>query len=103
MSAPVIVTLPHQLGLEGAKARLRGGLQRAASTVPMLTIEEERWEGDTLFFRVRAMGQVASGQVEVGADFARIEVRLPWLLARFAQAAQAAIKTRGGALLDKPK
>jgi hypothetical protein len=31
----------------------------------------------------------------------RVEVTLPWLLQRFAQAAQAAIKNRGNLLLTK--
>jgi hypothetical protein len=33
----------------------------------------------------------------------RLEVVLPWLLQRFAQMAQAAIRDRGTLLLNKPK
>ena len=101
MSAPLIVSIPHRLGREEAVRRLKAGLSRAAATVPVLKVDEERWDGDRMMFRVRAMGQAASGQVDVGDEHVRVEVTLPWLLQRFAQAAQAAIKARGNLLLTK--
>jgi putative polyhydroxyalkanoic acid system protein len=58
----------------------------------MLQVDEERWEGDRLFFRVRALGQAASGHLDVAEDHARLEVALPWLLQRFVKAAQVATK-----------
>ena len=54
-----------------------------------------------MIFRVRALGQAVSGQVDVADDHVRVEVTLPWLLQRFAQVAQAAIKNRGNLLLTK--
>jgi hypothetical protein len=54
-----------------------------------------------MVFRVRALGQAASGQVDVADDHVRLEVRLPWLLQRFAQMAQLAIRDRGTKLLTK--
>ena len=103
MSAPLIVTIPHRLGRDEAKRRLRDGLSRATAALPVLTVDEERWDGDRMAFRVRAMGQAASGNVDVDEDHVRLEVTLPWLLQRFAQVAQAAIQARGKLLLDKPK
>jgi hypothetical protein len=50
---------------------------------------------------VRAVGQAASGHIDVAEDHVRVEVMLPWLLQRFATAAQAAIRIRGQMLLDK--
>jgi Putative polyhydroxyalkanoic acid system protein (PHA_gran_rgn) len=67
----------------------------------VLSVDEERWEGDRMFFRVRAIGQAASGQIDVADDHVRLEVVLPWLLQRFAQMAQAAIRQRGQLLLTK--
>jgi hypothetical protein len=101
MSTPLIVSIPHRVGREEAVRRLKGGLARAAATVPVLQIDEERWEGDRLVFRVRALGQAASGHVDVAEDHARLEVTLPWLLQRFAKAAQVAIEKRGNLLLTK--
>jgi hypothetical protein len=101
MSAPLIVSIPHRLGREEAKRRLKDGLTRAAASMPVLQVEEERWEEDRLIFRVRALGQAASGYLDVAEDHARLEVTLPWLLQRFAKAAQAAIRNRGNLLLTK--
>ncbi|HEY2246413.1 MAG TPA: polyhydroxyalkanoic acid system family protein [Bradyrhizobium sp.] len=101
MSAPLVVSIPHRLGREEAARRLKGGLSRAAASVPVLSVDEERWEGDRMFFRVRAIGQAASGQIDIADDHVRLEVVLPWLLQRFAQMAQAAIRQRGQLLLTK--
>jgi hypothetical protein len=101
MSAPLVVSIPHRLGREEAARRLKGGLSRAAANVPVLSVDEERWEGDRMFFRVRAIGQAASGQIDVAEDHVRLEVVLPWLLQRFAEKAQTLIRERGQLLLTK--
>lgn len=101
MSAPLVVSIPHRLGREEAARRLKTGLTRAASSVPVLKVDEERWEQDRMTFRIRALGQAASGHLDVADDHVRLEVTLPWLLQRFAEAAQTAIRTRGKLLLDK--
>jgi hypothetical protein len=66
-----------------------------------MQVEEERWSGDTLAFRIRALGQIATGQVDVADDHVKVEVVLPWLLQRFAEMAQATIRKRGQLLLTK--
>jgi hypothetical protein len=101
MPAPLLVSIPHHLGREEAMRRLKGGLTRAAASFPVLKVDEERWEDDRMIFRVRALGQAASGHVVVADDHVQLEVTLPWLLQRFAQAAQAAIQKRGNLLLTK--
>jgi hypothetical protein len=101
MSTPFIVSIPHSLGREEATRRLRTGLMRAAASVPVLTVDEERWEDNRMIFRIRAMGQAASGHLDVADDHVRLEVMLPWLLQRFAQMAQGAIQNRGRLLLTK--
>jgi len=101
MSAPLIVSIPHRLGREEATRRLKTGLTRAASSIPVLQVDEERWDGDRMMFRVRALGQAASGHLDVADDHVRLEVTLPWLLQRFAEVAQVAIRNRGNLLLTK--
>ncbi|ABQ38245.1 MULTISPECIES: polyhydroxyalkanoic acid system family protein [Bradyrhizobium] len=101
MSRPLVVSIPHRLGKDEAVRRLQSGLRRAASSIPVLSVDEERWDGDKMLFRVRALGQAASGHVDVAEDHVRVEVTLPWLLQRFAEAAQAAIRSRGQLLLTK--
>ncbi|UPK37457.1 polyhydroxyalkanoic acid system family protein [Bradyrhizobium sp. 186] len=101
MSAPLVVSIPHRLGREEAARRLKTGLGRAAASIPVMQVEEERWSGDTMNFRIRALGQVATGQVDVAEDNVRVEVVLPWLLQRFAEMAQSTIRKRGQLLLTK--
>jgi Putative polyhydroxyalkanoic acid system protein (PHA_gran_rgn) len=101
MSAPLVVSIPHRLGREEARRRLQAGLTRAAASMPVLKVDEEKWDGDRMIFRVRALGQAAGGHVDVEDDHVRVEVTLPWLLQRFAEVAQATIKNRGKLLLTK--
>ena len=101
MSKPLVVSIPHSLGRQEASRRLKAGLTRAASSVPVLKVDEERWEGDRMIFRVRALGQAAAGHLDVADDHVMVEVRLPWLLQRFAEVAQTAIRSRGNLLLTK--
>src|SRR5437773_9979982 len=101
MTKPLVVSIPHSLGREEAVRRLKAGLSRAASSVPVLQVDEERWEDNRMIFRVRALGQAAAGHVDVADDHVRVEVVLPWLLQRFAEAAQTAIRNRGNLLLTK--
>jgi hypothetical protein len=101
MSAPLVVSIPHRLGREEATRRLKAGLTRAASSIPVLKVDEERWDDNRMVFRVRALGQAASGHLDVADDHVRLEVTLPWLLQRFAEIAQIAIRNRGNLLLTK--
>ena len=54
-----------------------------------------------MFFRGRALGHEASEHINVSDDHVRLEVMLPWLLQRFAEMAQVAIRDRGTLLLTK--
>ncbi|MCW2080529.1 UNVERIFIED_ORG: hypothetical protein M2193_002704 [Bradyrhizobium japonicum] len=101
MSAPLVVSIPHRLGREEAVRRLKSGLGRAAASIPVMQVEEERWSGDSMTFRIRALGQIATGQVDVADDHVKVQVVLPWLLQRFAEMAQATIRKRGQLLLTK--
>jgi len=101
MPAPLVVSIPHSLGREEAMRRLKTGLTRAATKVPILSVDEERWDNNRMIFRVRALGQAASGNVDVEEDHVKVEVTLPFLLQRFAEMAQAAIRERGKLLLTK--
>ncbi|MDO9384488.1 MAG: polyhydroxyalkanoic acid system family protein [Hyphomicrobiaceae bacterium] len=101
MSKPLIVVLPHSLGKEEALRRLRPSLSKAAASFPVLQVEEEVWSGDQLQFRVRALGQAASGTVEVRDTDLRLEVMLPWFLEKFAQTVEKVVRTRGSLMIEK--
>src|SRR3954470_21039188 len=101
MPAPLVVSIPHRLGREEARRRLQAGLTRAAASLSGLKVDEEKWHGDRMIFRVRALGQAAAGHVDVEDNHVRVEVTLPWLLQRFAELVQGTIKNRGRLLLTK--
>ena len=101
MLEPLVVTIPHKLGKEEALRRVKPALSKASSSFPVLTVEEEVWSGDGMTFRVRALGQVAAGTVDVADDHVRLAVTLPWLLHKFAQVVQKTIEGRGRILLEK--
>ena len=102
MSPPLTVTIPHHLGKQDAVNRLRAGLSSARTHFgQLLTVEEEVWNGDTVEFRVRALGQAANGKIETFDDHVRLEVNLPWLLAKFAEKIAPVIRKQGHLLLDK--
>lgn len=102
MSEPLVVVIPHNLGKEEALRRIQGGIGRAKSEFArLMTIEDEAWEGDSMRFRVAALGQRASGSINVYDSAVRLEVTLPWLLARFAQAVQRVVGHKGQLLLEK--
>jgi hypothetical protein len=102
MSEPLVVVIPHRLGKDEALRRIKEGLGRAKTEFAwLLSLEEEVWTGDRLNFRAAALGQRASGSIEVYEAGVRLEVTLPWLLARFAHAAQRVIGQKGQLMLEK--
>ena len=102
MTAPLIVSIPHRLGRDEATRRVKSGLETVRSKLSQgMTIEEETWTDSELQFRVRALGQPASGTIDIAEDHARLEVTLPWPLAQIAEKVQRAIQSQGTAMLEK--
>jgi hypothetical protein len=102
MSKPLVVSIPHRLGKDEAIRRLKSGFGNAQSNFGnFFTVQDETWTGDQLSFRLSALGQAAAGTVAVADDHVDIEVQLPWLLAKFAEKAQAMIQKQGQLMLEK--
>lgn len=102
MAEPLIVVIPHSLGKDEALRRIKAGVERAHTEFArLLSVEEAAWTDDRLTFRVAALGQRASGIIDVYEGAVRLEVTLPWLLARFAQAVQRVVGQKGQLLLEK--
>jgi hypothetical protein len=102
MPEPLVVTIPHRVGKDEALRRIKEGLGRAKSEFAWaLTLEQETWEGDRLTFIAKAMGQRASGTIDVYDAGVRLEVTLPWLLARFARGIQRVVGQKGTLMLEK--
>lgn len=102
MSDTVTVIVGHRLGKLEAVRRLKEGLAGTNGHLgPMIAMEQEAWEGDTLRFRMRALGQTAAASIEVLEDALRIEVSLPWLLAKAAKRLLPMLRREATLLLEK--
>jgi hypothetical protein len=85
-----------------ALRRIKDGLGRAKGEFAwLLSIDQDVWTGDRLSFRASALGQTATGFIDVYEAGVRVEVTLPWLLARFAHAVQRVIGQKGQLMLEK--
>ena len=65
------------------------------------SVQEQIWTGNQLQFQVSALGQAANGSIDVAEDYVRLEVFLPWLLAKLAESVQPLIREEGTLLLEK--
>jgi len=103
MAKPLVMEIPHELGLEEAKRRLQDGTEKGKAFLEKsgLKVETLAWTGDRLDFGVGAMGQKVDGQVDVHPDMVRLEVRLPLLLSFFAEKLQRIVGDEGTKLLTK--
>ena len=102
MTEPLVVTIPHKLGREEAVRRIKSGFGGAkAHFAHLVTISEERWDDSRLTFHAGALGQTASGVIDVRETTVLVSVQLSWLLARFANAAAKVIGQQGTLLLEK--
>ena len=100
MSKTVTVDIPHNLGREGAKARVENGIGKIASFIPGGSVTEHHWEGDTLAFTVAAMGQTIASRLDVFDDKVVAALDLPTMLALFAEKAKDMLKQGGTKLLS---
>jgi hypothetical protein len=102
MSKPLVVSIPHRLGREEAARRIKSGLATArANYSAFLHIHEDTWIGDRLIFNISALGQNAAGLIDFADDHVRLEVTLPWLLAKLAEKLTPAIRKEGTLMLEK--
>lgn len=102
MSATVTAAVPHRLGKDEAARRLKAGLaRRRGHFAALMKIEQEEWSGDTLNFRMSAIGQAASGTITVMEDQVLIAVTLPWLLAKAAERILPTLRKQATLLLEQ--
>lgn len=101
MNRPIDVTLPHQLGKEGAKARLGANIHRLRDHIPGGAADvTSSWAGDTLNVTVRAMGAAVEAAIAVEETLVRCHITLPGLLGLFAQPIETMLKAKGPELLE---
>ena len=102
MAKPLTVSIPHRLGRDEAVRRLKSGLADVRTHYShVFNVQEETWIGDQLAFRITALAQTVSGTIDVADDHVTLQVFLPWLLAKIAEAIQPLIKREGTLMLEK--
>jgi len=67
----------------------------------VLCISAERCHVSAHENRLRALGQSADGMIDVAEDHLRLEVSLPWLLAKLSERLGPAIRKEGALVLAK--
>ncbi|MGC1358998.1 MAG: polyhydroxyalkanoic acid system family protein [Xanthobacteraceae bacterium] len=102
MSKPLVVSIPHRLGKDEAIRRLKTGLAEIRTKYSQLfSVSEETWDQARLQFRISALGQAVSGTIDVAEDSVRLEIFMPWLLAKLAETLQPLIRREGTLMLEK--
>ena len=100
MTTPIQVDLPHKLGAAEAKRRIEGGIGRLRDFIPGGAEVRSAWTGDRLGLQINAMGQEVNAQIDVRDTHVRVELLLPPALAFFGKAIEAALRHKGGDLLE---
>ncbi|MDE2579001.1 MAG: polyhydroxyalkanoic acid system family protein [Hyphomicrobiales bacterium] len=102
MAAPIVVTLPHQLGQDEAKRRITEAIDKGrrdmASVISDATIG---WKANHADVRVTAIKQTVTAGLDVFDDSVRIELHLPWYFAPIQNKIVAALEKRGESSLKQ--
>ena len=102
MTAPIIVSIPHQLGRAEARRRIETGFAKVLHVLPGGTGHcSERWDGDRLVFSVAALAQTVAGVIDVGDAAVTMEIQLPGVLGLIASGLKDRLQKAGQLLLTK--
>jgi|SRR6185437_13445140 len=101
---PVVVTISHRLGRDGAKQRIDNGLDSIRRDIlHYVSSVDYNWDGYRLDFHAAAMMQKVTGSIEVFDDSVRISLELPWFLQIIGRNVANRIQHRAATLLEGPK
>lgn len=101
MAKPVTITISHELGREEALRRIGDGFGKVGDSLGFAVKLDQRWEGDTLHFGAKTMGQAIDGTVDVADAHVTITVVLPALLAGMAEMIRGKVEKESTLLLEK--
>lgn len=96
-----IVEIPHALGRDTARQRLRDNIGDIGRHIPGgIAALDTRWQSaDRLEIELAALGQRVSATVEVEDRLVRVAFELPGMLSFMAGAITAAVRREAGQLL----
>ncbi len=101
MTETMTVYVPNKRSKAEARQRIEAGFDKVAEQLGGAAQVEQVWEGDMMRFSAKAAGQTITGTLVVREDDIRIDVTLPWLLARLAGPISEKLKKDTQLLLDK--
>ena len=102
MSNTLTVLIPHNLGKEEAIRRIQSGLgQIETQFSTVFAVQEQIWTDNTLRFQIRALAQTVRGTIEIQDTHIKLDVLLPWVLARLAAGIRNVVQQQGTKLLQK--
>ncbi len=99
MGQPIEVDIPHKLDRAALRTRMDGGIGKLAGMFPGGAVVDHRWEGDTMFFTVQAMGQKVASRLDLHDRHVHAVVDLPPFLALFADKIRDKLQKDGPKLL----
>ena len=103
MLEPIVVTISHRLGRDGARRRIEDGLTHIHGQLArFVSTMNYEWTGDQLGFTVTALHQTVNGRIEIEESLVRVELGLPFLLRIFSTGIIGRIRTEGSLLLNGP-
>jgi hypothetical protein len=98
------LSIPHRLTQAEARARLQKGIaELRAKHGKNLGEIHETWTPPPdhhADFRLSAMGQSITGQLDVEPDAVKLSVDLPWMISLFAEKLQPQIEAEGRKMLE---
>ena len=100
MSGPIVVEVPHKLGLAEARRRVDAGIGKLSGWFPGGAEIEHHWAGDVFHFTVAAMGQRVAAMLDVRPERVIATVDLPPFLAVFADRIRAKLAKEAPKLLE---
>ena len=95
------LSIPHQLSRADARRKTEELVAQFQQQAAGLGHVQEHWNGDTMDFTVVFMGMPVTGQAQVEDRAVRMEVEMPWLLAKLAGSFQQTLEHQGRQLLGR--
>ncbi|TVV76854.1 polyhydroxyalkanoic acid system family protein [Sphingomonas solaris] len=101
MSNPTIIDIPHKLGRDEARRRMKARIGELPAHIPGGVAEvKAQWPGeDRMALEVKALGQAVSATADVADDHIRVSLILPPMLAMFGGKIAEVVARKGGTLL----
>ncbi len=105
MAEPTVVDIPHSLGRDAARQRLRDNVGDMGRHIPGGVADlQTRWPTpDRMVLEIAAMGQRITATLDIEDTLVRATFTLPGLLGMMSGLIAAAVRREGGQLLLPPK